>query len=74
MPSPFGVGCAYVCMGTWSSLQGISAIRVSFILVRRLPSDGNETFCLTKSMYYEKDFLFDVAMCNYGILVFLREE
>ena len=29
MPSPFGVGCAYVCMGTWSSLLRISVTRVS---------------------------------------------
>ena len=24
MLTPYGVGCAYVCMGTWSSLQGVS--------------------------------------------------
>ena len=32
MLTPYGVGCAYVCMGTWSSLQGVSVIHVSLFL------------------------------------------
>ena len=30
MLSPYGVSCAYVCMGTWSSLQGISMTHALF--------------------------------------------
>ena len=46
MPSPYGVGCAYVCMGTWSSLQGIGVTHVFLFIVRRLPSLP-ATFLLT---------------------------
>ena len=42
MPSPYGVGCAYVCMGTWSSLQGVSVPTFLFglipVQVKRLSS------------------------------------
>ena len=71
MLSPYGVSCAYVCMGTWSSLLRVSATHASLFGVKRLLSNNNSSYCLTFiSTHYEQNYfgfnLYHVQwMCNY---------
>ena len=65
MLTPYGVGCAYVCMGTWSSLQGVSVIHVSlFFRLSGCHLRARYIICVITmmfnlKMFYEKiDFIY----------------
>ena len=67
MPSPYGVGCAYVFAGAWSCLVAISMTHIPFWLngCHLLADTLSVKYCLTKKANMKSNHLFGVLSCTW---------